>query len=100
MGDDKIKDVIKRTAPVWVTGFYCVTCLSGRERIYIIVEMLFFRSGDGGIRTRVPEKGKRISSAPRYDHFDTSPDVWCVGKFKFAVLFGSGASSYTGLCVI
>lgn len=32
-------------------------------------------SGDGGIRTRVPERGKRISSAPRYDHFDTSPCV-------------------------
>ena len=33
----------------------------------------FCDSGDGGIRTRVPERGKRISSAPRYDHFDTSP---------------------------
>ena len=33
----------------------------------------FFDSGDGGIRTHVPKKDNRISSAARYDHFDTSP---------------------------
>ena len=48
--------------------------------IHQLIQMLFLSSfqpcicsGDGGIRTRVPERGKRISSAPRYDHFDTSP---------------------------
>ena len=29
--------------------------------------------GEGGIRTHVPKKDNRISSAARYDHFDTSP---------------------------
>ena len=31
-------------------------------------------NGVGGIRTLVPKKDKRISSAPHYDHFDTTPE--------------------------
>lgn len=38
------------------------------------VSFMVLESGDEGIRTLVPQKrGQRISSAPRYDHFDTSP---------------------------
>ena len=33
----------------------------------------FFDTGECGIRTHVPKKGNRISSAARYDHFDNSP---------------------------
>ena len=68
-----------------------------------------FRYGDGGIRTLVPERGKRISSAPRYDHFDTSPD----DKLQLITVFLSDCSllylflfkivnlfrtSFSGLC--
>jgi hypothetical protein len=69
----------------------------------------FCRYGDGGIRTLVPERGKRISSAPRYDHFDTSPD----DKLQLITVFLSDCSllylflfkivnlfrtSFSGLC--
>ena len=38
------------------------------------VSALVKKSGDEGIRTLVPQKrGQRISSAPRYDRFDTTP---------------------------
>ena len=32
-----------------------------------------FVGGEGGIRTHVPGTDNRISSAARYDHFDTAP---------------------------
>ncbi len=42
----------------------------------LITETSYFvyKSGVGGIRTLVPKKDKRISSAPHYDHFDTTPE--------------------------
>ena len=43
-----------------------------------------FYHGDGGIRTLVPElTNKRISSAPRYDHFDTSPNIAILTYFPY-----------------
>jgi hypothetical protein len=35
--------------------------------------VLFSLGGSGGIRTHVPGTDNRISSAARYDHFDTLP---------------------------
>ena len=39
----------------------------------VTIAITGFVGGEGGIRTHVPGTDNRISSAARYDHFDTSP---------------------------
>ena len=38
--------------------------------------------GEGGIRTHGTDKVQLISSQSRYDHFDTSPLMWCKKNFS------------------
>ena len=47
---------------------YCVESKEGT-----LLGTLFRFGGSGGIRTHVPGTDNRISSAARYDHFDTLP---------------------------